>query len=39
MIESKDNLESLAYFGPELAIIGAILLVIAWDLLIKHTRL
>jgi NADH-quinone oxidoreductase subunit N len=39
MIEgAKDNIASLAYFGPELAIIAAILLVIAWDLLVKPQR-
>jgi NADH-quinone oxidoreductase subunit N len=30
-----DNVASLAYFTPELALIGAILLIIVWDLLAK----
>ena len=33
-----DNLQSLAWFGPELALSGAILLVILWDLLAKKGR-
>ncbi len=32
-----DNVASLAYFTPELALIGAILLLIVWDLLAKGT--
>ena len=30
-----DNVASLAYFTPELALIGAVLLIIVWDLLAK----
>ena len=32
------NVDSLPYYGPELALIGAILLVIVWDLIAKETR-
>jgi NADH-quinone oxidoreductase subunit N len=39
MVEAKGNIESLAYFGPELALIAAILAVIVWDLLAKEQRL
>ncbi len=31
-METLDNVKSLAYFTPELALIGAILLLIVWDL-------
>lgn len=37
-MESLSNLASLPYFGPELGIIGAILLVIVWDLAVKDRR-
>ena len=30
-----DNIQSLAYFTPELVLCGAVLLVISWDLLAK----
>ena len=33
-----DNVASLRYFTPELAIIGAILLLIVWDLVAKNTK-
>ena len=33
-----DNLASLAFLGPELALIGAILLVIIWDLAVTEQR-
>ncbi len=33
------NIESLAFYGPELALIGAILAVIVWDLFAKEQRL
>ena len=33
-----DNVASLPYFGPELALITAILLIIAWDLFAKSQR-
>jgi NADH-quinone oxidoreductase subunit N len=36
---NKDNLASLAYFGPELAIITALLAVIVWDLVAKDHRI
>ncbi len=38
MTQPLDNLRSLAYFGPELALSGAILLVILWDLVVKQAR-
>ncbi|HVY46331.1 MAG TPA: NADH-quinone oxidoreductase subunit N [Minicystis sp.] len=34
--QALDNVRSLAFFTPELALIGAILLVIVWDLLAKR---
>jgi NADH-quinone oxidoreductase subunit N len=36
---SLGNIESLAYYGPELALIGALLAVIVWDLLVKEQRM
>lgn len=33
-----DNLRSLAYFGPELGLCGAIVLIILWDLIAKEPR-
>ena len=38
MTETLGNLASLGYFGPELALMGAALLVIIWDLLVKERR-
>ena len=32
------NIDSLAYYGPELALIGALLLVIVWDLVAKDHK-
>jgi NADH-quinone oxidoreductase subunit N len=34
----RDNLASLAYFGPELALMVALLAVIVWDLVAKDHR-
>jgi NADH-quinone oxidoreductase subunit N len=31
-----DNIKSLAYFGPELGFVAAILLIIGWDLIAKN---
>jgi len=39
MVEPLDNIASLAYFGPELALIAAALLVIIWDLVVKDHRM
>ncbi len=39
MTASLNNVESLPYFGAELALIGAILAVIAWDLLVSEQRM
>jgi NADH-quinone oxidoreductase subunit N len=36
--EALGNIESLAYYGPELALIGALLTVIVWDLVAKNHR-
>jgi NADH-quinone oxidoreductase subunit N len=33
-----DNLHSLAFFGPELGLCGAIVLIILWDLIAKEPR-
>lgn len=38
MSESLNNLQSLAYYGPELALIVAILAVLGWDLVAKDDR-
>ncbi len=38
MTASLDNIASLKYYGAELALIGAILAVIVWDLLAKEQR-
>jgi NADH-quinone oxidoreductase subunit N len=37
-VKPLDNLQSLAFFGPELALSGAILLVVLWDLLAKKGK-
>ena len=37
-MEPLYNIESLRFFGPELGLIGAVLLVIIWDLLAKAQR-
>ncbi len=37
-MESLSNLASLSYYGPELGLIGTILLVIVWDLVVKDNR-
>jgi NADH-quinone oxidoreductase subunit N len=36
---SLGNIESLAYYGPELALIAAALAVIIWDLVVKEQRM
>ncbi len=38
MTETLGNIASLAYFGPELALMGAALMVIIWDLIVKERR-
>ena len=37
--ETLSNIDSLSFFGPEFALIGAMLAVICWDLLVKNPRL
>ncbi len=37
-MDALGNIASLAYYGPELGIIGAILLAIVWDLVVKDHR-
>jgi len=36
--DTLGNIASLGYFGPELALMGAALLVIIWDLIVKERR-
>ena len=38
MLETLGNVESLAYYGPELALMGGLLAVIVWDLVVKDHR-
>ena len=38
LVQSLGNIDSLAYFGPELVLIATILLVIIWDLGVKEQR-
>ncbi|MBI4704629.1 MAG: NADH-quinone oxidoreductase subunit N [Deltaproteobacteria bacterium] len=37
-VESLGNVASLAYFSPELVLVGAILAVILWDVLVREHR-
>ena len=37
--ETLSNIDSLSFFGPEFALMGAMLAVICWDLLVKDQRL
>ena len=38
-MQSLGNIASLSYFGPELALIASVLLVIIWDLMVKDHRM